>query len=123
MDSATGLIRSASVTAANEDDSQQLGNLLHGNETRLYADSAYRGQQDALKAKAPKAKDFTNKRAYRNMPLSERDKDINIIKSRVRAKVEHPFLTLKRIWGFAKVRHQGFAGNANRTLALIKIDK
>ena len=126
VDSATGLIHSASVTAANEHDSQQLGNLLHGAETRLYGDSAYRGQQGVLKAKAPKAKDFTNKRAYRNTPLTERDKEVNRTKSQTRAKVEHPFLTLKRIWGFAKVRYRGLAKNANRTfamLALINIDK
>jgi transposase, IS5 family len=104
VDSATGLVHSASVTAANEHDSQQLGNLLHGNETRLYGDNAYRGQKDTLKAKSAKAKDFTNKRAYRNTPPSERDKEINTTKSRVRAKVEHRFLALKRIWGFAKVR-------------------
>ena len=126
VDSATGLIHSASVTAANEHDSQQLGNLLHGAETRLYGDSAYRGQQETLKAKSPKAKDFTNKRAYRNTPLSERDKQVNRTKSQTRAKVEHPFLTLKRIWGFAKVRYRGLAKNANRTfamLALINIEK
>ena len=58
VDSATGLIHSASVTAANERDSQQLGNLLHGAETRLYGDSGYRVQQGVLKAKAPKAKDL-----------------------------------------------------------------
>ena len=126
VDSATGLVHSASVTAANEHDSQQLGNLLHGNETRLYGDRAYRGQKDTLKAKSAKARDFTNKRAYRNTPLNERDKEINTTKSRVRAKVEHPFLTLKRIWGFAKVRYRGLANNANRTfamLSLINIDK
>ena len=126
VDSATGLIQSASVTAANEHDSQQLGNLLHGNETRLYNDSAYRGQQDALKAKSPKVKEFTNKRAYRNTPLSERDKKANCTKNQTRAKVEHPFLTLKRIWGFAKARYRGLVKNANRTLAmlaLINIDK
>ena len=126
VDSATGLIQSASVTAANEYDSQLLGNLLHGNETRLYGDSADRGQQDALKAKSPKTKDFTNKRAYRNTALSVRDKETNTTKSRVRAKVEHLFLALKRIWGIAKVRYRELAKNANRTfamLALINIDK
>jgi transposase, IS5 family len=103
-----------------------LGNLLHGDETRLYGDSAYANQRAALKAKAPKAKDFTNKRAYRNKPLTERDKEVNRTKSQTRAKVEHSFLTLKRIWGFAKVRYRGLAKNANRVfamLALINIDK
>jgi len=36
----------------------------------------------------------------------------------VRSKVELPFLTLKRIWGFAKVRYWGLAKNANRTFVL-----
>jgi IS5 family transposase len=35
-------------------------------------------------------------------------------KSRVRAKGEHPFLVLKRIFGFAKVRYRGIAKNAER---------
>ena len=115
VDSQSGLIHSASVTAGNVHDSQELPNLLHGEETRLYGDSAYRGAKlrEQLKDLAPKAKDFTNKRAYRNRPLTEADKDTNRRKSSVRSKVEHPFLTLKRIWGFAKVRYRGLAKNAN----------
>jgi transposase, IS5 family len=88
--------------------------------------SAYAGQKQALKEAAPQAKDFTNKRAYTNKPLSERDKEVNTTKSQTRAKVEHAFLPLKRLWGFAKVRYRGLAKNANRVfamLALINIDK
>ena len=120
-DSKTGLVHSASVTAANVHDSQEVPNLLHGGETRFYGDSAYRGkaQRERLKAIAPKAKDFTNKRAYRNSPLSETDKATNQRKSSVRSKVEHPFLTLKRLWGFAKVRYRGLAKNANRAFAML----
>ena len=44
-DSQTGLVHSASVTAGNVHDSQELANLLHGQETRLYGDSAYRGKK------------------------------------------------------------------------------
>jgi len=120
-DSRSGLIHSASVTAGNVHDSKELVNLLHGNETRLYGDSAYRGekQRELLRNIAPKAKDFTNKRAYKNRPLSDADKATNRRKSAVRAKVEHPFLTLKRIWGFAKVRYRGLAKNANRAYAML----
>ena len=120
-DSESGLVHSASVTAANVHDSQQLPNLLHGQETRLYGDSAYRGtkQKEQLKALAPRARDFTNKRAYRNRPLSEADQHTNRRKSSVRAKVEHPFLTLKRLWGFAKTRYRGLAKNANRAFAML----
>ena len=123
VDSQSGLIHSASITAGNVHDSQELPNLLHGGETRLYGDSAYRGekQRKRLKDLAPKAKDFTNKRAYRSRPLTEADKDTNRRKSSVRSKVEHPFLTLKRIWGFAKVRYRGLAKNANRAFAMLAL--
>jgi IS5 family transposase len=127
-DSDTGLVHSASVTAGNVHDSQELPNLLHGQERRLYGDSAYRGekQRERLKEIAPQACDFTNKRAYKNRPLSEADKQTNRRKSAVRSKVEHPFLTLKRLWGFAKTRYRGLAKNANRVfamLALINVSK
>jgi IS5 family transposase len=126
VDSRSGLTHSASVTPANVHDSQELPNLLHGNETRLYGDSAYIGQKDVLKEIAPKAKDFTNKRAVRNCPLTDTDKETNRRKSQVRAKVEHPYRPLKSIYGFAKARYRGLVKNANRAfalLALINIDK
>lgn len=120
-DSRLGLVHSASVTAANVHDSHEVPNLLHGEETRFYGDSAYRGQaqRERLKELAPKAKDFTNKRAYRNAPLTDADRETNRRKSSVRSKVEHPFLTLKRLWGFAKVRYRGLAKNANRAFAML----
>ena len=108
-------------------DSHEVPNLLHDNETRFYGDSAYRGkeQRERLKAIAPKAKDFTNWRAYRNSPLSEADRETNRRKSAVRSKVEHPLLTLKRLWGFTKTRNpqrglrRGLAKNANRAFAML----
>jgi len=126
VDSKTGLAHSATVTSSNVHDSQELPNLLHGNETRLYGDSAYTGQKEMLKQVAPKARDFTNKRASRNTPLTDADKETNRRKSQVRAKVEHPFRPLKSIYGFAKVRYRGLMKNANRAfamLALINLDK
>ncbi len=120
-DSKTGLVHRASVTAANVHDSHEVPNLLHGRETRFYGDSAYRGtaQRERLRRLAPKAKDFTHKRAYKNRPLTEADKATNRRKSSVRSKVEHPFLTLKRLWGFAKARYRGLAKNANRAFAML----
>lgn len=126
VDSRTGLTHSASITSANVHDSRELPKLLHGNETRLYGDSAYTGQKEVLKQIAPNAKDFTNKRAARNRPLTDADKETNRRKSRVRAKVEHNFRPLKSIYEFAKVRYRGLLKNANRAfalLALINVDK
>lgn len=121
VDSRTGLIHSSSVTAANVHDSQQLDTLLHGQEKRLYGDSAYGGKKEVLRAIAPKARDFTNRRAYRNRPLTEADRLTNTRKSSVRAKVEHPFLRIKRLWGFAKVRYRGLAKNANRAFTMLAL--
>ena len=126
VDSASGLVHHASVTAANMHDSQQLPNLLHGQETRLYGDSAYRNQKEMLKTIAPNARDFTNQRAYRNRPLTDADKLTNRRKSSVRAKVEHVFRPLKTLWGFAKARYRGLTKNANRAfamLALVNVNK
>ena len=114
VDSKTKLIHSVAATAANVHDSQLLGCLLHGDETRVWGDSAYAGQGDVIREHAPRAKDFTNKKGCRNRPLSDEDKARNNTKSKVRAKVEHPFLILKRIFGFNKVRYRGLDKNANR---------
>ena len=51
--------------------------------------------------------------------MTDADKETNRRKSSVRSKIEHPFLTLKRIWGFAKVRYRGLAKNANRAFAML----
>ena len=113
-DSQSKLIHSVAATAANVHDSQLLGDLLHGDETRVWGDSAYAGQGEVIRDNAPKAKDFTNKKGCRNRPLTDADAAKNRTKSKVRAKVEHPFLVLKRIFGFNKVRYRGLDKNANR---------
>jgi IS5 family transposase len=117
-DSRTGLIHSATTTAANVHDCKALPGLMHGNETRLYGDSAYRGQKAVIAAIAPRARDFTNERARRNAPLCEVQKAKNKAKSAIRAAVEHPFLHIKRLWGYAKVRYRGLAKNSHRLVMM-----
>jgi len=114
VDSQTKLIHSVAATAANVHDSQVLPELLHGEETRVWGDSAYSGQTEAIRQCAPKASDFTNRKGARNRPLSDAEKQKNRTKSKVRAKVEHPLLVIKCIFGFRKVRYRGLAKNANR---------
>ena len=114
VDSQSKMIHAVAATAANVHDSQVLEDLLHGDETRVWGDSAYSGQGDVLRKCAPGATDFTIRKGSRGRPLSEADKSRNRTKSKVRAKVEHPFLILKRIFGFNKVRYRGLDKNANR---------
>jgi IS5 family transposase len=113
-DSKTKLIHAVVATPANVHDSQVLGDLLHGEETRVWGDSAYSGQTETIRRHAPQAKDFTQRKAHRHRPLSDRERACNRNKSRVRAKGEHPLLVLKRIFGFRKVRYRGLHKNANR---------
>lgn len=114
VDSKTKLIHSAVVTPANVHDSQPLPSLLHGAETRVWGDSAYIGQKQAIRQVAPKARDFTNRRGTRSHELTEEEQMTNRRKSSVRAKVEHPFLIIKRLFGFTKVCYRGMAKNGNR---------
>ena len=114
VDSQSRVIHSVVATAANVHDSQVLPQLLHGNEQRVYGDSAYVGQHGAICQKAPKAKDFTQSRAFRNRALSDVDIARNKTKSKVRARVEHAFLVIKKIFGWDKVRYKGLAKNAHQ---------
>jgi IS5 family transposase len=113
-DSRSKLIHHVAATAANVADSKVLPELLHGEETRVWGDQAYRGQREAIRRVAPRAQDFANRRYRHKGVVDEAQRAKNRTKSQVRAKVEHPFLVLKRVFGFAKVRYRGLAKNANR---------
>jgi IS5 family transposase len=122
VDSQTGLTHSASVTAANVHDKHALPDLLHGDEQRVYGDSAYASQKELIASKAPKAKDFTNDRVRnRSGEIDEIKRAKNRNKSKIRARVEHVFAVVKRLWGFDKVRYRGLAKNANRVFAALAL--
>jgi len=53
VDSKLKLIHSLLTSAANVHDGTVLGELLHGEETRVYGDQAYRGRQAVIRAHAP----------------------------------------------------------------------
>jgi IS5 family transposase len=114
VDSKTRTIHTVVATAANVHDSKVLPELMHGKERRVYGDSAYRGQREVMVNRSKHARDFTNKRAYRNSPLTESDKETNRRKSGVRSYVEHAFGIIKGRFGFQKVRYRGLAKNLNR---------
>ncbi|MBX3678149.1 MAG: IS5 family transposase [Rhodocyclaceae bacterium] len=115
VDSKTKLIHSVVATSANVHAKHPIPQLLHGHENRVYGDSAYASQKALIRQAAPKARDFANQKASRHKPLTEREREKNRSKSQVRAKVEHAFLVIKRVFGFAKVAYRrGLAKNGNR---------
>jgi IS5 family transposase len=122
VDSQTGLTHSAVVTAANVHDKHPLPDLLHGNERRMYGDSAYASQKKLIASKAPNARDFTNERVRnRSGEVDEVKRAKNRNKSKIRARVEHVFGVVKRLWGFDKVRYRGLAKNATRAFTALAL--
>ncbi len=122
VDSQSGLAHSAVVTAANVHDKHPLPDLLHGNERRVYGDSAYASQKELIASKAPQAKDFTNQRTRRaGGVVDEVQRGKNRSKSKIRARVEHVFGVIKRLWGFAKVRYRGLQKNATRAFMALAL--
>lgn len=117
VDSKTKMIHSAVVTAANVADATVLPELLHGEETRVWGDQAYRGQTEVIQQCAPLARDCTHRRYRYKDRIDEVERGKNRTKSRVRSKVEHVFQVLKLQFGFVKVRYRGLAKNANRLFA------
>jgi len=114
VDSKTKLIHTILASAANVHDREALPYLLHGRETRVWGDQGYQGQSARIRARAPRAKDFTN-RKYRGRGWFDAvEQAKNRTKSQVRAKVEHPIGVIKRIFGFSKVRYRGLAKNLHR---------
>ena len=114
VDSRSKLIHAVQATPANVADSTVLPDLLHGNETRVWGDQAYRGQRALIREHAPRARDFTNRR-YRHRGVVD---EVERAKKprQVRAKVEHAIGVIKRVFGFAKVRYRGLKKNGHRLI-------
>ena len=117
VDSKEGIVHSVCTTAANVADKHMLPELLHGEERKVWGDGGYQGQGEAIRQAAPRAQDMTCRRTkYKNF-VDELQRKKNRVKARVRARVEHPFRILKRVFGFDKVRYRGLLKNHNRLCA------
>jgi IS5 family transposase len=117
VDSKQGVVHSVGTSAANVADMHMLPDLLHGAETKVWGNGGYQGQTKAIKEAAPKAQDMTCRRTKFKNYVDQEARRKNTTKSRVRAKVEHVFRILKRVFGFDKVRYRGMAKNHHRLCA------
>lgn len=116
-----GLVHSLTTTDAAQADYNQLPALLHGAERAVYGDRAYWGEPRRRALEARGVRFRVNRPAKRGVPLSARWRAINRSRSRVRARCEHPFLVVKRLWGFDKVRYRGLAKNTARVYTLFAL--
>jgi len=117
VDSKMKIIHSAVVTPAHVADAMVLPELLHGEETRVWGDQAYRGQTEVIHRHAPQARDCIHRRYRYKGRVDEVERAKNRTKSTVRSKVEHVFGVMKLKFGFVKVRYRGLTKNANRLFA------
>src|SRR5713226_5543090 len=117
VDSKRGHVHSVCTSAASVADQHMLPDLLHGEERKVWGDGGYQGQGEAIRQAAPRAQDMTSRRVHYKNFVDELQKAKNRVKARVRAKVEHPFRILKRIFGFEKVRYRGIQKNHHRLCA------
>jgi IS5 family transposase len=117
-----GIVHTVTATAASEADISQMPQLLHGRETEIFGDQAYWKEADRVACKARGVRYRVNRRARsKNHPLTDREKEINRIRSRSRARGEHPFRVIKQLWGFAKVRYRGLAKNLARAQTMFAL--
>jgi transposase, IS5 family len=117
-----GLVHSLTTGPANEADITKLDTLLHGAEQELYGDQAYWSEDHRQQCQHAGIRYRVNRRpASRQRPLTEYQRLINRARSRCRARGEHAFHVVKRLWGFAKVRYRGLAKNTVRSFALFAL--
>lgn len=109
-----GLTHSLVVTDAAQADIKQMPQLLHGEEREVYGDQAYWKETDREEFERRGVRYRVNRRGNWANPLSEHWRKINRARSRVRARGEHGYHVVKRLWGFTKVRYRGLAKNRAR---------
>jgi IS5 family transposase len=109
-----GFIKATDYTAGNIHDSNCFADMLNGDESSVYADSAYRSQKHNAWLGERNIENRIIKRAYRNRPLDKKDKQFNQLFSGVRCTVERVFGVLKQHYSMTKARYLGLDRNRTR---------
>ena len=109
-----GLVKAVEFSSGSLHDSQCFTELLSGDESSVYADSAYRSEAHDKWLSKRSIENRIIKRAYRNRPLKDEEKRFNQLHSGVRCTVERVFGVLKQHYGMAKARYLGLSRNRTR---------
>ena len=112
VDEGSGLIRSALLTPAKTYESEVADALICGDEGAVYADKAYEHKARRRRLKAAGIKDRIMHRSHKHQPaLPHWQAQRNRLIAPIRANVERVFGTLKRSYGYRRVRYRGLAKN------------
>jgi transposase, IS5 family len=109
-----GLTHELTGTSASVNDFTEMPELLHGEEKELYGDRSYWSEEHRWLCRQLGIRYRVNRRGRRAHEITAAQRAINRSRSRIRARVEHPFNVVKRLWGFTKVRYRGLAKNLAR---------
>ncbi|WP_333681552.1 IS5 family transposase [Dyella sp.] len=125
-DMESGLVHTATCTAANVADITEASKLLHGKEEIAFADAGYTGveKREEFKDSQVDWKVAAKRGTVNALPegkLKKATKTLEYIKAAVRSKVEHPFRVVKRQFGYTKVRYRGLAKNTAQILTLFTL--
>jgi IS5 family transposase len=127
VDAGSGYVHTITATSANEHDITETAKLVREDDAVVYGDSGYLGiekREDIKSDNNLRQVDFRiNKRPSQNQITAyykgtNWDKQIENRKSSTRCKVEHPYLIVKRQFGYSKVSYRGIAKNLNRFFML-----
>ncbi len=116
-----GLTHSLTATSASVNDFTQMPNLLHGNESEVYGDRSYWSEEHRWLCRQTGIRYRVNRRGSRAHAITPAQRSVNRSRSRVRARVEHPFNVVKRLWGFTKVRYRGIAKNMAKAYSMFAL--
>lgn len=123
VDAGSGYVHTITGTSANVHDITEASKLIRDDDSVAYGDSGYLGIEQRSEIKEnDNLKDIEfriNKRPSqskitKNYKGINWDKQIESRKSSTRCKVEHPFLIVKRQFGYCKVVYRGIAKNLNK---------
>lgn len=123
VDAGSGYVHTITGTAANVHDIDETSKLVREDDEVVYGDSGYSGadrrEEICSDEHLSKVEFRTNRRPSSiRVPDSYKginwDRQIENRKSSTRCKVEHPFLIVKKQFGYAKVVYCGIAKNMNR---------
>ena len=116
-DAGTGYVHSVTVTGANVHDLDETANLVRDDDEVAYTDAGYQGVDKRPEVTGDEHLSTVEFRVAarkgRLAAMTGPDRAIESRKASVRAKVEHPFLIVKRDFGFTKTRYRGLAKNRN----------
>jgi IS5 family transposase len=120
-DSKTGIVHTLTTTPANNHDSTEFENLLHGEEEVVYGDKAYANKEQEAEFRSRGVSWRIARKAQRGKVLSETDRAWNRKQSSVRALGEHAFRVVKSLWRYTKVRYRGIAKNTVQLFSLFSL--